>query len=110
MIPLIISILFGVISSTIKIDTDTYHFQDDIGRDVIFHGVNIVYKMPPYVPDPTNFDIDLSMTDEDIANLKSWGMNLVRLGVLWEAVEVSEGVYNTSYLEQMGDLINRMGQ
>jgi len=70
----------------------------------------VVYKMPSYVPDAETFDINLSMTDEDIANLKSWGMNIVRLGVLWEAVEVEEGVYNTSYLEAMGDLINRMGK
>ena len=95
----ILLITLGLALATIKIDTDTYHFLDGYGRDAIFHGVNVVYKMPPYVPDAETFDIDLSMTDEDIANLKSWGMNLVRLGVLWEAVEVEEGVYNTSYLE-----------
>jgi aryl-phospho-beta-D-glucosidase BglC (GH1 family) len=27
-------------------------------------------------------------------NLKSWGLNHVRLGVMWEAVETSPGVYN----------------
>jgi aryl-phospho-beta-D-glucosidase BglC (GH1 family) len=40
--------------------------------------------------EPLNDALNLT----DIENLKSWGMNLVRLGVMWEAVEVSEGVYN----------------
>jgi endoglycosylceramidase len=66
--------------------------------------------MPPYVPDPTTFDIDLSMSDLDIKNLLSWGFNFVRLGVLWEAVETSPDTFNDTYLTEMESLINRLGQ
>jgi len=31
-------------------------------------------------------------------DLKSWGFNLVRLGVMWEAVERTPGKYDEEYL------------
>jgi endoglycosylceramidase len=40
----------------------------------------------------------------------SWGFNLVRLGIVWEAVEISPGVYNQTYLDEMNKLIIRLGQ
>jgi aryl-phospho-beta-D-glucosidase BglC (GH1 family) len=41
--------------------------------------------------------------------LKKWGFNLVRLGVMWESVEISPGVYNHTYLDQIEKLINALG-
>ena len=75
----------------------------------MFHGVNIVYKQPPYIPSNGNFTPDTSLTDEDINDLKNWGMNFVRLGVMWEAIETAPGVYNETYMAEMGALINRLG-
>jgi len=69
-------------------------FVDFVGRQVIFHGVNVVYKVDPYIPDTEEFSVDDSLTDEDIDNLVKWGMNFVRLGVMWEAVEKTPGVYD----------------
>lgn len=37
-------------------------------------------------------------------------MNLVRLGVMWEAVEVSPGVYNETLLTEVNDLITKLGK
>jgi len=37
-------------------------------------------------------------------------MNHVRLGVMWEAVEIAPGVYNETYLDQVEKLINNMGE
>ena len=40
---------------------------DDYGRSVIFHGVNIVYKVHPYLPTrDQGFDPQLSLTDDEI--------------------------------------------
>jgi beta-glucosidase/6-phospho-beta-glucosidase/beta-galactosidase len=50
------------------------------------------------------------LNDEDIANLKSWGMNFVRLGVMWEAVERSAGVYDAAYLVAINELITKLGE
>lgn len=81
----------------IWIDSDSRSFRDPEGRQTIFHGVNAVYKTAPYIPtigEHASFDPQNSLNSKDIEDLKSWGMNLVRLGVMWEAVETSRGVYN----------------
>lgn len=41
--------------------------------------------------------------------MQNWGINLVRLGVMWEAVESAPGVYNYTYLDQINELINKLG-
>jgi endoglycosylceramidase len=65
-----------------------------LGRSKIFHGVNIVYKVSPYIPSSDKFDPELSLTDDELDNLVKWGFNFVRLGVMWEAVERSHGTFN----------------
>jgi len=84
--------------------------EDHHGRSVLFHGVNIVYKVDPYIPNNDKFDPQTSMTDEDIDNLVKWGFNFVRLGVMWEAVERSPDTYNHTYLQEVEKLINKMGE
>lgn len=39
----------------------------------------------------------------------NWGLNFVRLGVMWEAVEISHGKYNETYLDEVEKLINKLG-
>ena len=41
-------------------------FIDEDGRSVLFHGVNVVYKVPPYIPSTEDFDPFESLNDEDI--------------------------------------------
>jgi len=38
------------------IDSETRTVRDAHERHIIFHGVNIVYKMAPYIPDSEVFD------------------------------------------------------
>ena len=38
-----------------------------------------------------------------------WGFNFVRLGVMWEAVERQQGIYDDAYLQKVNDLINKLG-
>jgi endoglycosylceramidase len=40
--------------------------EDSHGRSILFHGMNAVYKVAPYIPTRDKFDPTLSMTDEDI--------------------------------------------
>lgn len=84
--------------------------RDAEGRHVIYHGVNVVYKVAPYIPDEDKFDSQTSLNDKDIQDLKNWGFNLVRLGVMWEAVETAPGVYNETYLKEVDSLITKMGE
>jgi endoglycosylceramidase len=107
-----ISMLLGCAFATAPrfyIDKETQTIRDFDGRHTIFHGVNAVYKVAPYIPESDHQDGQESITDEDIQNLYDWGFNFVRLGVMWEAVERSPGVYNTTYLDQVDKLITRLG-
>ena len=59
---------------------------DPSRRFVILHGVNAVYKRPPYElyvdpGKPWNFDAS------DAAHMAELGFNVVRLGILWQGIE-----------------------
>jgi hypothetical protein len=60
---------------------------DEIFRE----GVNIVQKEFPYYP---------ILPDSHLDDLKNWGFNVVRLGVLWRGVEPTRGNYNITYLQE----------
>ncbi|MER6362659.1 cellulase family glycosylhydrolase [Kitasatospora sp. NPDC001527] len=68
---------------------------DDQGRVVTVHGVNLVYKNPPYFPAAGGFG------EEDARFLAENGFNAVRLGFAWSAVEPQPGVYDDAYIEQI---------
>ncbi len=71
--------------------TDTW-FTDVDGRVVILHGLNQVYKVPPYEPSADGFG------DDDAAFLAANGFNAMRVGVIWAAVEPQPGIYDDTYL------------
>jgi endoglycosylceramidase len=66
------------------------YIYDSHGRVVILHGVNVVYKHPPYIAYPDageawNFD------SSDASRIQSLGFNMVRLGIEWQALEPGTG-------------------
>src|SRR3954451_12637029 len=68
---------------------------DADGRVVVLHGLNMVYKRPPYAPDAIGFG------DDDAAFLAKEGYDTVRVGVIYEAVEPRPGVYEDNYLDRI---------
>jgi endoglycosylceramidase len=60
--------------------------HDRYGRVVFFHGVNAVYKHPPYelYPDPGKH---WNFSDTDASRIAALGFNLVRLGMTWKGLE-----------------------
>ena len=38
------------------------------------------------------------------------GFNVVRLGIIWEAVETAPGVYNHTYLNEIEQVVNLLSQ
>ncbi|GAA1937074.1 hypothetical protein GCM10009738_07350 [Kitasatospora viridis] len=62
---------------------------------VTLHGVNLVYKYPPFFPAAGGFG------EQDAQYLADHGFNAVRLGFAWSAVEPQPGVYDDSYVEQI---------
>jgi endoglycosylceramidase len=72
------------------------------GQVVLLHGVNEVYKLAPYEPSASGF------TADDAAFLAANGFNVVRLGVIWAAVEPEPGVYDTAYLDSIQQTVNML--
>jgi endoglycosylceramidase len=68
---------------------------DAHGRVVGLHGLNMVYKRAPYAPDAVGFG------DDDAAFLAAEGFNVVRVGLIYKAVEPEPGVYDDAYLDRI---------
>ncbi|MHB9033709.1 MAG: cellulase family glycosylhydrolase [Anaerolineae bacterium] len=83
-------------------------FRDQSGRQRLFNGINLVHKGTP-LPGGGK-DYTLPWDDADLAQLAGWGFNLVRLGVIWDALEPQPGVYNESYLAQVGQILDSCAQ
>jgi endoglycosylceramidase len=51
------------------------------------------------------------LSDIDAANLRKWGFNIVRLGVMWPGVEPGErGVYSQEYLNEIETIVTNLGK
>jgi endoglycosylceramidase len=77
---------------------------DARGRVVVLHGVNMVYKRPPYAPDAIGFSGD------DAAFLAAEGYDTVRLGIIYAAVEPQPGVYDDAYLDRIERTVATLGR
>jgi endoglycosylceramidase len=75
----------GLLSGTISAPGGP-HLRDPLGRVVVLHGVNAVYKRAPYelFPAPGK-PYDFSATDAE--RIAALGFNVVRLGMIWEGLE-----------------------
>ena len=77
---------------------------DADGRVVIFHGLNVAYKNPPYTPQAQGF------TQEDAAMLAREGFSTVRLWIWWQAFEPMPGVWDDSSLAATAQFIGWLHQ
>lgn len=73
---------------------------DEIGRERIFNGINMVNKnsLAEGIPD--------DWTEETIAAFKSKGINVIRLGMVWAAIEPCPGEYNEKYLDSFSNFMD----
>lgn len=69
-------------------------FIDSHGRQVIFSGVNYVNKNPG----ENYLNKDSSAV---FAQFSNWGINCLRLGLIWDGVEPLPGKYDENYLDKM---------
>ena len=66
------------------------YIEDRAGRVVFLHGVNAVYKSPPYELSVVGGKA-WSFTAADAARIAGLGFNVVRLGILWQGLEPGTG-------------------
>jgi endoglycosylceramidase len=90
----------------ISVNIQNQRLIDEDGRERIFHGTNVVMKFKPYYPIIDRFDYRYSFNEDDAALLKKWGMNVIRLGVMWPGIEYTRGSYNQTYLNIMKKIVD----
>lgn len=73
-------------------------FVDPEGRQILFHGMSVINKSKGegYV---------YWQKPQDFAQMRQWGMNCIRLGILWDGVEPEPGHFGESYLKMIDERI-----
>src|SRR5699024_5808762 len=79
---------------------------DEHGRQRILHGINLVEKGSRGAAEPSAFRG--RWTTADIAQLREIGLDSVRLGVLWAAVEPAPGEYCEEHLRWLGAQLDQL--
>lgn len=78
-------------------------FHDSDGRLMQFRGVNVAgnAKLPPFIPFYESRWWDL---------LASWGFNMIRLTIFWEAIEPEPYLYDRSYIGNIKKMVDQASQ
>jgi endoglycosylceramidase len=78
--------------------TSGTRFIDPNGKVLILHGINVANKNPKqgYMGDFGASDLDA---------IRSWGMNCIRLVILWDGLEPEPGKINKSYLDRIAKVV-----
>lgn len=93
-----------------KISVKNTSFIDEHGRERIFNGVNLVFK-GTYDEKTGKTDYFAVNWDEDMfRGLAEKGINLVRMGLVWRAIEPNPGEYNNEYLDFMEKYFDLCGK
>lgn len=93
-----------------QVRTDGPVLVDGQGRQRVLHGINLVAKGRTGSTDPAHFRGTWSA--QDLQSLREIGLDAVRLGVLWAAVEPAPGEYSAEHLDWIGqqlDLLHEAG-
>ena len=91
----------------IQVNPETKRLVDKFGREVFFHGVNVVYKIPPYIPRTDVFDPIHSFVEKDMQIISNLGFNVIRLGVMWPGAEPQQDQYNLTYYNTIRSIIDK---
>jgi endoglycosylceramidase len=68
------------------------------GRVYVFHGLDTENSSPPWYL--------RTLDQQQIDLMKSWGLNMIRVGFQWHMVEPETGHYNETYIESLVDYIS----
>jgi endoglycosylceramidase len=79
-------------------------FVDEHGRVILFRGINAVEKSFPWLPNQNSL-CNLSDLGQ-LNNLKQWGFNTVRLGVMWSGLVPNKNKLNQTYLSEIVKMVD----
>lgn len=72
--------------------------MDPEGRQLLLHGMAVIGKGP-------NENYQSWHGPEDFQRMREWGMNCIRLGIIWDGLEPQPGVYDEAYLVKIDERI-----
>lgn len=78
-------------------------FVDEQDRVITFRGINAVMKKFPWVPNQPENDMTNAT---QVANLRKWGFNVVRLGVMWSGVMPARDFINQTYINEILGIVD----
>mmetsp|Transcript_29831 Transcript_29831/g.67479 ORF Transcript_29831/g.67479 Transcript_29831/m.67479 type:complete len:557 (-) Transcript_29831:193-1863(-) len=90
----------------VRVDPARRRLVNEQGSEVVFHGVNVVAKLPPYHPQTDKFDPVDSLVDRDIQDMRAMGANVVRLLVALPGVFPARGQVNETYLDKLVEIVD----
>ena len=88
----------------VQVSALTNTFIDDKGHTLFFHGTSQVNK------EQTVNNGLIYYNSTQLQQLKSWGFKAIRLGFLWNAYEISPGIFNEEYMNGIENLTNLYAQ
>ena len=95
----------GAVRSRPYVDTRSGRFRLPDGRTADFHGACITESSA--LQDVNGL---VNITDEKLEWFAGHGLNTLRLGVHWSLYETEPQVFNQSYLEDIAQLVSRLGR
>lgn len=82
-----------------KILLNGTRFQNESGKEIILHGVNVLCREAELGHLYPNFENAFPF-------FKRMGFNLLRFGIFWHGVEPRPGVYDEAYLKRVKEIVN----
>jgi endoglycosylceramidase len=73
--------------------SDGPFLRDGDGRVVLMHGVDLMYKLPPYEVVTSGLGVNV-LTNAEAASIASDGFDVVRLGIFWKGLEPGNAPMN----------------
>ncbi len=86
---------------------DNLKIKDNYGRERIFRGVNICLK-PHWINE--HFVRKHLLKESNFEKFRSVGVNIIRLGITWAAIEPEEDKYNDKLIYALKDYIHKCAE
>ncbi len=75
---LVLAVTVALARAILHVNPETRRIIDAAGKERYFHGVNVVVKGPPWIPETATFDPRQSFVEKDMQTLQELGLNAIR--------------------------------